>query len=500
MKPITGLMSEHIYGAQYTFTVYPKTISELVNWVKERLPDGELRLDLCNSIPGEAGLHLFASATIHTVNGEIVEDSVNFTGKFWDVGELTLYLFWYVNQYVTLGTVRVRYPVLRVYISDELGSKLSGVEVKATLSTSYWVTYRGVTDVNGIAVMDIVDGSEPLNVYARKAGYNDYPDWTYLGQTPAPWVKGGDVEISGVLRYTGAQPPPPVYINVTVRVFHAVTKQPVQGATVTLDMESKATNADGVALFTDVQGGRDVNIKVSCPGYKDYSGTVSLPQNDMEIGIGLLPTVTVELKLSVDRVSITEGEEVTFTGTLRVNGQPSTETVELVEILGGGEFKLIEKFNGDFTYRYKPSRGIHSYATCTVIYNTKYWSNMVTVEVLPPGQPPTPPPPPPPPGFSHVRIHVHDALTGEPIAGATVRLNGVEARTGDDGVAMLTNIATGRYTLRVEKPLYISRSMGIEVPGNIVLEVDVGMVGGVKQGIIAGVAATLTALLARKAV
>ena len=485
---IEGLMSEHIYGVQYTFTVYPKTISELVSWVAERLPEGELQLYLCNSIPGQVGLHVFGSAVIHVDGGVIVEDSVNFTGKFWDVGDLSLYLVWHVNQYVFLGSVRVRYPVLRVYVNDEFGSRLSGVEVKATLSASYWEAYYGLTDANGVAVIDIINGSEPLNVYARKAGYDMYPDWTYLGRAPAPWVKGGDVEISGVLHYTGAQPPPPVYITVTVRVFHAYTKQPIQGATVTLDSLSKTTDVNGKAIFMDVQGGRDVKIEVRSPGFGVYSATITLPASDVEVGVGLIPKVIVELKLSVDRSIVNEGEEVVFTGVLRVNGQPSTETVELVEVLPEMKYNSIAKFTGDFTYRYRPPRGIHSYAVNTVIYNVQYWSNIVTLEVKAPA-------PTPIPGYANVYVHVHDALTREPLAGAIVKLDGREAVTGGDGIAIFTNIAGGRYGLRVEKSMYLPRAMAIEVQADKTVSVDVGMIGGLKQGVIACAVSSLTALI-----
>jgi hypothetical protein len=571
-KYIRELQSEYIYGVQYTFTVYPKAVSELVSWVRGQ-PDGELQLDLCNSVPGMAGWHLFGSAVIHVSGGEIVEDSVNFTGKFWDLGNLTLYLAWYVNQYKEIGTVYVRYPVLRAYISDDQGNRLSGVEVKATPSVSYWDSYYGLTDVNGVAVIDIVNGGEPLNVYARKAEYDSYPDWTYLGQTPAPWVKGGDVEISGVLHYTGVQPPPPTYITVTVRVFHSITKQPIKGANVTLDSTSKVTDENGLAVFMNVQGGRDASIVVKCPGYRDYSAKVSLPLSDVEIGVGLTPSITVELKLAVDKTTIIEGEEVTFTGTLRVNGQPSTETVELVEVLPEGKYSSISKFSGDFIYKYKPSKGIHTYATNTVIYNTQYWSNIVKVDVREAGAPPptaititvvvrdanTHQPiqdanvsidsyskptdsngvaeiilPSPgtytltvsksgyrtatwkfnftgstkitvdliseralPTGNVNVYIHVYDALTHEPIEGAIVKLNGASTTTGSDGTASFMNIASGRYSLRVEKSWYIPQSMTIDVPERSI-DVDVKMIGGLKQGILAGAAATLIIALASR--
>ncbi|MCR6692646.1 MAG: carboxypeptidase-like regulatory domain-containing protein, partial [archaeon YNP-LCB-003-016] len=303
-KYIRELQSEYIYGVKYTFTVYPKTISELVDWVREHLgPGEELQLYLCYEVPGVSGWLIFGSATLHSSDGGILEDSVNISGEFWRVGNLTLYLLWYVNQYKNIGTVYVRYPVLRAYITDDRGNRLSGVEVKATLSVSYWDSYYGLTDVNGVAVIDIVNGGEPLNVYARKAGYDSYPDWTYLGQTPAPWVKGGDVEISGVLYYTGVQPPPPTYITVTVRVFHSITKQPIKGATVTLDSTSKVTDENGLTVFTDVQGGRDASIVVKCPGYRDYSTKVSLPLGDVEIGVGLTPIVNVKLELKVDKTT-----------------------------------------------------------------------------------------------------------------------------------------------------------------------------------------------------
>jgi len=566
-KYIRELQSEYIYGVQYTFTVYPKAVSELVSWVRGQ-PDGELQLSLCNSVPGMAGWHLFGSAVIHVSGGEIVEDSVNITGKFWDLGNLTLYLTWYVNQYKEIGTVYVRYPVLRAYISDDQGNRLSGVEVKVSPSVSYWDSYYGLTDVNGVAVIDIVNGSEPLNVYARKAEYDSYPDWTYLGQTPAPWVKGGDVEISGVLHYTGVQPPPPTYITVTVRVFHSITKQPIKGANVTLDSTPKVTDENGLAVFTNVQGGRDASIVVKCSGYRDYSAKVSLPLSDVEIGVGLTPSITVELKLTVDKTTVTEGEEVTFTGTLRVNGQPSTETVELIEVLPEGKYNSISKFSGDFTYKYKPSKGIHTYATNTVIYNTQYWSNIVTVEVKA-STPITitvtvrdasthqPIPdanvsidsyskstdsngvaeimlPSPgtytltvsksgyrtstwkfnftgstkitvdlasektlPTGTSNLYVHVFDALTHEQIEGATVKLNEASTTTGSDGTASFTNIASGKYSLRVEKSWYIPQSMTINVPDRSI-DVDVKMIGGLKQGILAGAATTLIIALASR--
>jgi len=567
-------MSEYIYGVKYTFTIYPKTIPELVDWVKEHLPQGgELQLDLCYEVPGVSGWFIFGSATLHSSDGGILEDAVNISGEFWHVGDLTLYLLWYVNQYKKIGAVKVRYPVLKAYITDEKGNRLEGVEVEVRLKDWPWESYHGYTDVNGVAIIEVHDVTSRLKVYARKAGYDVYPLYTFIGETSSIQEKGGDVEISGVLHYTGAQPPPPVYITVTVRVFHAYTKQPIKGANVVLDSTSKVTDDNGLAVFTNVQGGRDASIVVKCPGYRDYSTKVSLPQGDCEIGVGLIPILNVKLELKVDRTLITEGEEVTFTGTLRVNDQPSKETVELVEVLPEGKYSSISKFSGDFTYKYKPSKGIHTYAINTVIYNTQYWSNIVTVDVREAGAPPptaititvvvrdanTHQPiqdanvsidsyskptdsngvaeiilPSPgtytltvsksgyrtatwkfnftgstkitidliseralPTGNVNVYIHVYDALTHEPIEGATVKLNGASTTTGSDGTASFTNIASGRYSLRVEKQWYIPRSMTIEVPDRSI-DVDVKMYGGLKQGVLAGTAATLIIALATR--
>jgi hypothetical protein len=452
------VMPEYIAGFTYTFTIYPKR-TDLEVWFKSYDVKGvEVELDLYYAVPGYYEYFLIGKGKIHTdENGNIIEDSVSYTGKFNHVGNLTLVLRAIPpDVYRGYETVTVRYPRLIVKVTDDKGNPLEGVEVLAY--PEGWVSpLRGVTDSSGVAIIDLRDPSTAapivdlsMKVYVRKSGYDKYPDYTFLGSAPSPLSTGDDTSISGVMHYTAPKPPVevtvivydyttgypiagamvelnalststdssgkakftistgsypltvsksgyetysgtvniteactievhlhPIYITVTVIVYDAYTKKPIQGATVTLDSTPKTTDADGIAVFTNVQGARTASIKVEYPGYQDYVGEVSLPAGNVEIGVELIPKIVLpKITLSVDKTSIAEGETVTFTV------EPSDIDVDLYEIIGT-EYKYILTFRGQTSL--KPEAGDHTYAVKYIYkygtYTSEIWSNIVYVHV-----------------------------------------------------------------------------------------------------------------------
>jgi hypothetical protein len=62
--------------------------------------------------------------------------------------------------------------------------------------------------------------------------------------------------------------------------------------------------------------------------------------------------------------------------------------------------------------------------------------------------------PPPPPEKSKLTLTVQDALTAQPITGASATLNSAKATTGSDGKATLTDLDPKSYTLTVSAPRY----------------------------------------------
>jgi hypothetical protein len=409
-------MSEYIVGLTYTFTVYPKR-TDLETWFKSYDVKGrEVELDLYYSVPGYAENFLIDRGKIHTDEyGNIVEETVTYTGKFNHVGSLTLLLRAIPpDVYRGYETVSVRYPRLTIQITDEKGSPIEGVECLAY--PEGWVSpLRGETDRNGIAVIDLRDPStggpildKRIRVYARKSGYEKYPEYSLLGTAPSPIEMGGDTAITGVLHSIAVAPPPPKPpppppkpIKVYFEVYDAKTNAPLEGAEITVgEMPPIKTDSSGKAEIQLPSSGKYA-VKVVKPGYRAWMESIDLIDGG-KVVVKLLPEVAppppaptpppakIPPVLTVDKPLIFEGEEVKFTVS------PSDVDVDLYEVVRReGKIYAVGKvktFRGETTY--KPPLGEHIYA---VVYD-ELWSNEVhvTVSPKPPPTPPTPPPPPPP--------------------------------------------------------------------------------------------------------
>jgi hypothetical protein len=427
-------MSEYIVGLTYTFTVYPKR-TDLETWFKSYDVKGrEVELDLYYSVPGYAENFLIDRGKIHTdENGNIVEETVTYTGKFNHVGSISLLLRAIPpDVYRGYGTVSVRYPRLTIQITDEKGSPLEGVECLAY--PEGWVSpLRGETDRNGIAVIDLRGTmGEPIldkriRVFARKSGYDKYPDYTSLGSAPSPIEMGGDTAITGVLHSTGVAPPPtppppppppPTPITVYFEVYDAYTGSPLADASISVDTTPAVTDAKGMANVTLPSTGT-YTVRVSKPGYRDWSESLSLVDGGRVI-VRLTPQITLpKITLTVDRTSIVEGESIVFTVS------PSDLDVDLHEIVNPEKYPegyvYIKTFRGSTTLQ--PTVGKHDYAVKYTYrygsYSSDIWSNIVTVTVeAKPTPPPTPPPTPTPPTqLPTVTLSVDKsvAVEGEPV-------------------------------------------------------------------------------------
>lgn len=62
---------------------------------------------------------------------------------------------------------------------------------------------------------------------------------------------------------------------------------------------------------------------------------------------------------------------------------------------------------------------------------------------------------------------VTDSVTGKPVQGAVVYLNGLHIRTNYTGIAVFSNVALGTYNYKVSKDDYLTASGSISVTGNI---------------------------------
>jgi len=477
-------MPEYIVGLKYSFTVDMTVLEkDFALWGVS----GDVKVELCYGwehpptsiyvVLDSKTIHSYLSKTDEIYTARVEPKTVTYSGTFKDVGDLHLFLKWGPEawQEYSIGTVKVRPARLIVKITDDKGNPLSDVTIEAYPTwgwEKWWGPLTGKTGADGVAIIELKFGAynplyfidKPLDVYAYKIGYDNYPSRTHIGTAPAPKDAGGDTSISGVMKYTGAgiapapvtvtvivrdaetrkplmganvqldtriastdvegkvvfsnvpsgtyhltvsrdgyesfssavdivlsctievnlhslapPPKPPVYITVTVRVYDAYTKSPLKGATVTLDSASKTTDASGLAVFEHVQGRRTAHIKVTCPDYKDYEVDVSLPEGNVEIGVGLIPkavAVPPKITLSVDKTSIAEGETVTFTV------EPSDIDVDLYEIIGT-EYKYMLTFRGQTSL--KPEAGDHTYAVKYIYkygtYTAEIWSNIVYVHV-----------------------------------------------------------------------------------------------------------------------
>jgi len=374
------------YGEGYGWTAnvyldYPKEVIRnqkfnakayifIIYGAEAQVPLDGVKVDLWYYSPEWSSYFTIGSGVADNGVVEFTDAEISEVGKF----ELALKIYDPELNFpiISVGYITVRDPVLTVKITDEKGNPLMDVKVRA----SNYTTYRAYTNESGIARMRVYGGVE-YDVLAYKDYYNNNLE-KYLGTV----FMDRDKEISGTLVYTGTPPPPPEDTIVYFTVINAYTKEPIESARIDIN---------GITIYTDVNGnasakltvGKSYDVTVSKDGFKSWSGTIDVAK-DLEVMVKLIPIIEVEFTLSVDKPEVTEGEEVTLYGTLKVNGKPFENEVNIYEMLAEGKMNLLTTVistNGEFTVTIKPTVGLHSYAASTVIYQTEYWTQPLSVNV-----------------------------------------------------------------------------------------------------------------------
>jgi len=248
---------------------------------------------------------------------------------------------------------------------------------------------------NDVGAIKICLDDNYYKIYARKEGFNIYPDWTLIrGVLPqtVSWnenipmykiavSKEEEEKLEEIRKAKGKElqklieeesKPIPKHGKVTFRVYDAYTKQPIAKARVEVNGYSAVTDSNGLAYIE--LDYKEYTVKVSANGYIDYSEKLYCMG---EIGIALIPLETQKIPkpvLSVDKETVIEGEAVTF------SVDPSNISVDLYEIVDN-EYKFIKTFTGKTTLTI--SRGDHTFAVKYLYkygsYTSEVWSNIVYV-------------------------------------------------------------------------------------------------------------------------
>jgi len=295
---------------------------------------------------------------------------------------------------------------------DDFGSPIPYVEImivrfedKIPYGYEEYERYYGKSDDIGKITMGLDDKN--YRIYARKEGYNIYPDYTLVGIEY--WYAGSYVKnvmlykIATTLEETKKleeqakkreeelkkiieeeTKPVESFGRVTFRVYDAYTKQPIAKARVEVDGYSAVTDSSGLAYIYLTY--KEYNVKVTANGYESYSDKLYCRG---EIGIALIP-ITVHAipkpTLTVDKDSIVEGESITL------SVDPNNITVDLYELVDN-QYNFIKSFTAQTTLT--PTRGDHTFAVKYVYrygsYSSEVWSNVIYVHVAPKLLPPVTP-------------------------------------------------------------------------------------------------------------
>jgi len=81
-----------------------------------------------------------------------------------------------------------------------------------------------------------------------------------------------------------------------------------------------------------------------------------------------------------------------------------------------------------------------------------------------------------------LEVNVKDAVTGDPLEGATAEIGGLSAVTDQDGKATIADIASGIYTLAVSHPDYLTDEQEVNIIGNETVSLTVALTTGLAEG------------------
>lgn len=234
---------------------------------------------------------------------------------------------------------------------------------------------------------------------------------------------------------------------------------PIMGADVMMGPDMETTNADGVAIFTDIPNGLSGYV-ISKEGYNDSFGEFTVDDADLEIAVTMTPvpetyTVTFsvvngngELTAKVGGNTITTGAEVEEGNKVIFTAAPADGYQVKV-------WKLDDNIvDGTTTYTIT---NLQANATVTVEF-----------EAIP---------------SYTVTLTVVSETT--PIEGATVTFDGAEYTTDTEGIVVISEVIDGTYAYTVTMTNYVDEAGNIVVDGaNVEQTINLEIINSIDSGIL----------------
>jgi len=157
---------------------------------------------------------------------------------------------------------------------DSVNFSISGSDFNDSGVYDYYVTYNSsqLTEENTYSYTATKDGYQPVS------GSFTFTGGQVIKLYFVPSKESFEDEMDDPVNNT----------VLTFTVLDSETKEPVEGATVTLESYSKLTNENGFTWF-EVQKNGTYRYRVSKEGYYPISGTVNVGENQTDVTVELIP-------------------------------------------------------------------------------------------------------------------------------------------------------------------------------------------------------------------
>jgi hypothetical protein len=172
-----------------------------------------------------------------------------------------------VFEQSVVNTIQLAPVTLVFYIVNETLEPLQGASV-------LFMDQLVFADENGTLRFSYVPLNDSLAFAVYHGGYITYRDVAYIS------ASGTTIFVKMVM---------PSLVNVLFLV-NDYNNNPLEGAAVSLTgYGSMQTDTEGKALFTGVESAEDIVFQVSCEGYVDTTGKLTVANEDVELAISLFP-------------------------------------------------------------------------------------------------------------------------------------------------------------------------------------------------------------------
>lgn len=294
-------------------------------------------------------------------------------------------------------------PEITFVVKDADAQVLPGARVK-------FDGYTVISDADGIAVFENVEPGTDLGYRVRLDAYVTVYDTI-------------DVDLNNQI------------VNVTMNEIPDVKfivsdgDNAIEGVSISFNGSAMVTDAEGVALFADIQPG-DHEYTATYEGYYEVVDTVTVALTDVEETIVMAFIPDVMFTVEYDGAPMQDAE-VTMDGqTIMTNESGQAMFVDMAE----GDHDYTVNYDG-----YYPVSGI-----CTV--GAEDVEMPIDLVMIP-----------------DVTFTINDGV--DPVPGATVTLNSTTLVANESGQVTFVDVVEGKHEFTVEKDLYFTVVDSIEVGG-----------------------------------